>query len=96
MKTPDPAGVTATFVSAILSLLLPASAMSADNTLRSGDNPPPVQTPREERDRERTDPLRNDPILESKWGPGDPGLVARQFHFTLSPPRDRETAPPRH
>jgi hypothetical protein len=35
MKTVNPASVTATFVSAILSLILPASAMSTEEAVRS-------------------------------------------------------------
>jgi hypothetical protein len=83
MKIRNPGSVGATFVSAVLSLILPASALPADDALRSHDSPPPVQAPRDER--VWTDPLRNDPILDSKWGPGDPTLTARQFHIPLSP-----------
>src|SRR6266849_11090545 len=87
MKRANPASITATFVSAILSLILPASALAADATVRPLVDPPPVRQPSIERP--RTDALRDDPILKSTWGPGDPDLVVSKFHFTRkakSPP----------
>ena len=79
-KTMNPAGITATFVSAVLSLMLPASAMSA-GALPLRD-PVPVKRPSDER--AETGALRNDPALESRWGAGDPDLVVREFHFDLA------------
>lgn len=85
MKTPDPVSVTATFVSAVLSLILPASAMAADAVVRHDAPAPdhaPVNAPAKEPP--RADPFRHDPILESRWGPGDPNLAVPKFQFTLS------------
>jgi hypothetical protein len=78
MKTLKSASITATFVSAILSMILPASAIAADDALRPRE-PAPVQEPANER--LRAEPFRNDPIVESKWGPGDSNLAVPTFHF---------------
>jgi hypothetical protein len=79
MKKPDPASVMATFVSAILSLLLPASAMSAEDGMRPPREPAPFQ--RRADDRARADTIRNDPILNFPWGPGNPNLTVSKFHI---------------
>jgi hypothetical protein len=86
MKRANSASITATFVCAILSLILPASAL-ADATVRPLVDPPPDRQPSVERS--QADALRDDPILKSTWGPGDPDLAVSKFHFTLkakSPP----------
>jgi hypothetical protein len=79
MKKPEPASVIVTFVSAILSLLLPASAMSAEEGMRPHREPAPFQ--RRTDDRARADTIRNDPILNYPWGPGNPNLTVPKFHF---------------
>lgn len=88
MKKPDPASITATFVSAILSLILPASAMSAAEPLRHIE-PVPAHEPSKD-ERARMEPFHDDPILESsKWGPGDPNLAVAKFQFRFrDPPKD--------
>jgi hypothetical protein len=89
MKTPNPASITATFVSAILSLILPASAMAADADFRHVE-PAPVYGPSNER--APPEPFRDDPIMDSRWGPGDPNLVLSKFHVPLwDSPKDRSS-----
>jgi hypothetical protein len=85
MKTANPAGVLATFVSAVVSLILPASALSAEQALQLHLEPAPAYEPSNGRD--RADAFRNDRILRSKWGPGDSDLVVSQFHFRLGAAR---------
>jgi hypothetical protein len=92
MKVANTASITATFASAVLSLILPTSAMSADEGLRSDSAPASIRRPRDEHG--PTDAVSSDPILESKWGPGDPSLTARQFHFTLPSLRERDPSSP--
>ena len=82
MKTRNPASATASFVGAILSLILPASALAADFAVRPHVEPPPASTPSSQR--APIDAFRDDPILKSRWGPGDPNLVVPKFHFDLS------------
>ena len=90
MKTANPASVTATFVTAVLSLILPASALSAEQAVQLHLEPVPSYEPSD--GRERVDALRNDPILRSKWGPGDPDLVVSQFNFRLGAARAEKSA----
>jgi hypothetical protein len=92
MKTANPASVTATFVYAVLSLILPASAMAAEQAVQLHRELAPAYEPANPRD--RVDALRNDPILRSKWGPGDPDLVVSQFNFRLGPARSALPAEP--
>jgi hypothetical protein len=109
MKALNPASVTATFVSAVLSLILPESAMSAEHAVQLHLDPAPAYEPSNGRD--RVDAFRDDPILNSRWGPGDPDLAVAKFHFQLGstraamppdpletrdkPGRDHEISPPR-
>ena len=74
--------MNSTLVIAILSLVLPASAVAADVTARPYLDPAPVFTPSNQP--APIDAFRDDPILKSRWGPGDPNLVVPQFHFDLS------------
>jgi hypothetical protein len=92
MRTTNPAGVLATFASAVLSLMLPASAMSAPETI--APRPDPAAAERRTRERTPEEVLRNDPILKSTWGPGDPGLVVSQFQIRFGSRRPETTPPP--
>lgn len=85
MKTANPASVIATFASAILSLILPASALSAEQAVQLHREPAPSYEPSNGRD--RPDAFRDDPILNSKWGPGNPDLAVAKFHFQLGSAR---------
>jgi hypothetical protein len=58
--------------------------MSADDVARLVHEPASVKRPMSER--AWTDAPRNDPVLRSRWGPGDPDLAVARFHFTLSIP----------
>ena len=102
MKTSPRESVTATFVSAVLSLILPASAMATNDAPRPRDETVQVERPMDERDaREAAEAARSDPVLDNlKWGPGNPDLVVSRFHLDLSAPpkprpRDRTDKPPR-
>jgi len=81
MKTPHPASVTAAFVSALLSLTLPASAASREEVVQPHRESAPIHAPVNDRARDRA--LGSDPILKSTWGPGEADLVVPKFHFTL-------------
>jgi hypothetical protein len=81
VKATDRAGVMATFVSAILSLILPASAMAADDVRPPHRHPAPFYG--RSNDRPRADMTRDDPIMKYRSGPGDPQLVVPKFHVTL-------------
>jgi hypothetical protein len=70
-----------TFVSAILSLILPASAMAADDIKPPHRHPAPFYG--RSNDRPRADMTRDDPIMKYRSGPGDPQLVVPKFHVTL-------------
>jgi hypothetical protein len=85
MKTANPASVMATFVSAVLSLILPASALSAEQAVQLHHEPATAYEPSNGRD--RADAFRDDPILNSKWGPGNPDLAVAKFHFKLGSTR---------
>ena len=82
MKPARPASIAATFVSAVLSLILPTSAMSTEEAAQPYRDPAPVHG----RSNERAwiDPFHDDPVLKSPWGPGDPNLAVQKFHFGLS------------
>lgn len=102
MKTSPRGSVTATFVGAVLSLILPASAMAANDAPRLRDEAVHVERPVDGREaREAAEAARSDPVLDDlKWGPGNPGLVVSRFHLDLSaPPKlrpvDRIDKPPR-
>jgi hypothetical protein len=92
MKQANPASNMATYVAAILSLILPASAMPPSQAPQSLGVPPPARTLQagkaengpEPREREAKD----DPILRYRWGPGEPDVSIRQFHVKLGD-RDR-------
>jgi hypothetical protein len=81
MQTCKEVTITATFVSAVLSLILPASAMSAEVAAPPPPERPPVHSLTDER--ARADPLRSDPILDYRWGPGDADLAVEKFHIDL-------------
>lgn len=66
-------------IDAAFPLIMPASAMAADDPAQLLHEPAPAQRPSNER--AWTDPFRNDPILVSRWGPGDPNLAVARFHF---------------
>jgi hypothetical protein len=85
MKATNPASVVATFVSAILSLILPASAMAQQGLPSQYGLPRNAAPVRDHVNRNlRADTFQNDPILgSSRWGPGNPNLVAPQFHVPL-------------
>jgi hypothetical protein len=95
MKTANPASVMGTFVAAILSLILPASALAADATVRAHRDPAPVEKPLSER-ATTTDAFHDDPVLKYTWGPGDPDLAVPKFHFEISgTPKRRPHSVPR-
>jgi hypothetical protein len=81
MKTTSSASVLAMFVVAIPSLIMPASALSAEESLRPRRDP--ASFDKRLNDRDRADTLRSDPIMKSPWGPGDASLAVPKFHFKL-------------
>jgi hypothetical protein len=51
--------------------------------VRAYRDPEPFHQPASERARTDPDPFRDDPILESHWGPGDQDLAVQRFHISL-------------
>jgi hypothetical protein len=75
-----------TLVGAVLALIVSASALSAQHEgqplYNALHDTAPAPDHREQTLRD--DIFRDDPILNSQWGPGNPDLVVPQFHFSLS------------
>jgi hypothetical protein len=98
MKQANPASNMATYVAAILSLILPASAMPPSEAPQSLGAPEPPRMPGAKKPEGGAEPrerdAKDDPILRYRWGPGGPDLSIRQFHVRLGQREHRPVTKP--